>query len=279
MEPLKRAELCAKTACYVALLSAAPMAVAQDAASPGLLDEGGYLDAPNPDLVFTMRLGGQAASPYFGSDDIELSPDVGFRFDFVRFPNGLQYASGQSVGFGRGWGLRGSARYIPARESADYAELTGLNDLDWAWEFGLGAGYEAEDYRFYGVARYGILGHHAFVGELGADYIMRPAEGWTLTVGPRLTLGSDRYTDTYFGVSAAESVASGLAAYDPDGGLVEAGLEVSARYDFNDRWGMEGILTYNKFLGDAGDSPIVQQGSDDNIKFEIGLTRRISLDF
>ncbi|MEP3027007.1 MAG: MipA/OmpV family protein [Pseudoruegeria sp.] len=262
-----------------ALLAATTPVLAQEASDPGILDAGGYLDADNPDLVFSIRLGGQAARPYFGSDDIELGPDVGFRFDFVQFPNGLQYSSGNSVGFGQGWGLRGSARYIPERDSTEYSELAGLDDVDWAWELGLGAGYEAEDYRFYGVVRYGLIGHNAFVGEIGADYIVRPADGWTLTAGPRLLLGSGDYTDTYFGITGDESVSSGLAAYDPDGGLVEAGLEVSARYDFNERWGVEGILSYNKLLGDAADSPIVEQGSDEILRLEVGLTRRISLDF
>ncbi|MCT8159797.1 MipA/OmpV family protein [Pseudoruegeria sp. SHC-113] len=246
---------------------------------PGFLDEGGLLDAENPDFVFTLRLGAQAQSAYFGSDDIEWGPDAGFRFDFIRFPNGFEYGSGRAVGFREGLGLRGSVRYIPMRNTSDHAELTGLEDVDWAWEAGFGVGWEQRNYRLFADARYGVIGHHAFVGELGADVILRPAEGWTLTAGPRVTLGSDRYTSTYFGVTAAESAASGLAAFDPSGGAVEAGVELSARYDFNERWGMEGILSYKKFVGDAADSPIVLQGTDDYLKFEVGLTRRVSLDF
>ncbi|SLN16978.1 MltA-interacting protein precursor [Pseudoruegeria aquimaris] len=248
-------------------------------ADPGLFDEGGLLDANNPDLVFTLRLGAQAQSPYFGSDEIEWGPDVGFRFDFLRFPNGFEYGSGRAVGFREGLGLRGAVRYIPGRSASDHPELAGLDDIDWAWEFGLGVGYEQRNYRLFGDLRYGAIGHNSFVGELGADVILRPAEGWTITAGPRVTLGSDRYTDTYFGVSAAESGASGLPAYDPDGGAVEAGVELSARYAFNERWGVEGILSYSKFVGDAADSPIVLQGTDDYLKLEVGLTRRVSLDF
>lgn len=246
---------------------------------PGFLDDGGLLDSDTPDLVFTVRAGATAQSPYFGSDDIEWGPSGSFRFDYVRFPNGFEYGSGNAVGFREGLGLRGSVRYIPKRNSSDHVELTGLEDVDAAFEMGLGVGYEQRNYRVYADVRYGVIGHHSFVGDLGADVILRPAEGWTLTAGPRVTLGSDRYASTYFGVTPAESVSSGLAAFDASGGAMEAGLEVSARYDFNELWGVEGILTYTKFLGDAGDSPIVQQGDDNYLKFQIGFTRQVSLDF
>lgn len=253
---------------------------AQDVGDPpGYLDEGGLFDSENPDLVVRLRFGGQVNSAYFGSDEIETGPDAAIRFDYVRFPNGFEYGSGDSVGFRRGWGLRGSARFISARDPKDHAELVGLDKVDMSQEFGFGIGYEQPNFRGFADVRYGVIGHHSFVSELGADLIANPADGWTVTFGPRITLGSDSFTDTYFGVTPAEAAASNFAAYDPDGGLVEAGLEFSARYDFNDLWGMEGIVKWNRYLGDAANSPLVLGGSEDNIKIEVGVTRRISLDF
>lgn len=260
-------------------LLALPVVAQETEAKPGFFSEDGYLDAEQPDIIMRLRFGGQTSSAYFGSEDMVNSPDVAFRFDYIRFPNGFEYGSGQAVGFRRGWGLRGSARFIGARDPADYSELTGLKKVDWSQEFGLGIGYEEKAYRAFIDVRYGIIGHNSFVAELGADLISTPAEGWTMTLGPRLLLGSNRYMDTYFGVTADEAAASRYTEYNPYNGPVEAGLEFTARYDFNELWGLEAIVGWTRYMGDAADSPIVLGGSDENLKIEVGITRRISVDF
>ena len=129
-------------------------------------------------------------------------------------------------------------------------------------------------------ARYGVIGHHSWVGEVGADGIAYPIDGLTLTLGPRLDFGDRRFTDTYFGISAEESADSGLAAFDPGGGLYEAGVVFGARYLINDDWGVEGSAGWGRLMNDAADSPIVTEGgSEDQYDVRVGLTRRISLDF
>ncbi|MEH6834397.1 MULTISPECIES: MipA/OmpV family protein [Falsihalocynthiibacter] len=252
-------------------------AVAQETLS--VFDENGYLDSADPDMVIGIRLGAQRESAYFGSSDLENGPGGSVRFDYVRFPNGFEYGSGQTVGYRTGWGLRGSARFIGERNSADYPELAGLSDVDWTQEFGFGVGYEEKHFRGFADVRYGFFGHQSFVGEAGFDVIATPAEGWTLTLGPRLLIGSDKYTQTYFGVTADEPAASQYSEYDPNGGLVSAGVVLGARYDFNERWGIEAVAGYSRFVGDAGNSPIVLGGSDESLKIEVGITRRISVDF
>ncbi|WP_380054969.1 MipA/OmpV family protein [Falsihalocynthiibacter sp. SS001] len=263
---------------YLCLLGAAFPASAQNT-QPGIFDENGFLDAPQPDIVMQIRYGAQVQSPYFGSDDLEVGPDIGFRFDYVRFPGGFEYGSGQSVGFRRGWGLRGSIRYIGERSSEDYSELTGLDTIDRTFEFGLGIGYEQETYRAFADVRYGFFGHESFVAELGADLITTPAKDWTLTFGPRILVGSDKYMDTYFGITPDEAAASNYSEYDAGAGLAEVGLELTARYQLDELWGFEAIVAWSKFVGDAADSPIVYGGSDENLKIEIGVTRRIGIDF
>ncbi len=73
--------------------------------------------------------------------------------------------------------------------------------------------------------------------------------------------------------------ASGLDQYSANGGLLATGLEVGARYLFNERWGVEGAIGYDRLVNDAADSPITGQGSADQYTARIGITRRISLDF
>lgn len=232
-----------------------------------------------PDLVFTLRGGVATAPDYFGSSDYTLAPDLGFSLDYLAL-GPLNF--GSSDGSSReGLGLRGSFRFVDERSAADNGELAGLDDVDATYELGLGLGYTTYNFEAFADLRYGVAGHEALVGELGADMKMHPSDRLTLSAGPRVLLGTDDYAETYFGVSGPEAVASAgrFPAYDAEGGIVSAGVEVGARYDLNEDWGVEGAVTYDRFVGDAADSPIVEQGDRDQYGLRIGVTRRITLDF
>lgn len=230
-------------------------------------------------VVMTVR-GGISVSPsYFGSDDYKLAPDAGVRFDFASLPGGFQWGSASpgAAGTRSGWDVRGSARYVGGRDAT--GALAGLGDIDPTFEAGLGLGYEQRNYRVFTDVRYGIVGTNAWTGEVGADGIVRPAEGLTLSLGPRLAFGDSRFAKTYFGVSEAQSATSGLETYDASGGLYSAGIEVGARYMVGSRWGVEGAASWNRLVGSASDSPIPEAGSQDQLKLRLGITRSLSLDF
>ena len=272
-------------ACAVACAAAAGPVAAQTGTSPAPMPprlttgEGGIFDASDPDIVLTVRGGVQVSPAYFGSDEYEFGPDVAARLDYIRFPNGFEFGSGRTVGFRTGWGLRGTVRYIGERDSSDHDEIKGLDDVDWSFEAGLGLGYEQRNYRVFTDVRYGFIGHNAWTGDVGADGIAYPMDGLTLTLGPRLGFGTDRFAETYFGISEAESEASGLEPFNAHGGLLSAGVELGARYLFNDRWGVEGGASWGRLLNDAANSPITEEGSADQYKVRLGITRSISLDF
>ncbi len=233
---------------------------------------------PKPRLVFTLR-GGVAVTPdYFGSSSSTAAPDFGFQLHYLRL-FGREIGTYERGNPRYGLALRGSFRYIPKRDADDSPELTGLGKVDTSLEIGGGIGYTARNVEAFADLRYGAIGHNTFVAELGADGVVHPTENLRLSLGPRVLFGTDRYAQTYFGVSGTESVASGLPAYDPSGGLVSAGLEAGAHYDFTDKWGIEGAVTWDRLTGDAADSPIVEQGDRDQYGARIGITRRINLNF
>jgi outer membrane scaffolding protein for murein synthesis (MipA/OmpV family) len=220
---------------------------------------------------FTLR-GGIAAEPeYFGSEDYRFGPDVGF--------SNFRLRMGQPDP--SGFGISGSFRYIPGRSSDDFPELQGLDDVEQAIELGFGVRYIAPAVEAFADLRYGVTGHDAIVGELGADAVFRPSDRFTVRVGPRVLVGSDDYAETYFGVSAAESLASGgdFAAFEAEGGALTAGVELGMTYEINESWGIDSAVTYNQFLGSAADSPIVRQGSEDSLSVRVGVTRNISFGF
>lgn len=244
---------------------------------PGLITGEGVIDSKTPDLIMTVRGGVRFSPAYLGSSQGTVGPDAGFRFDYINFPGGFTVGSNQAIGFKEGFGLRGSARYLTRRDSNDYAEIRGLDNIPFSLETGLGLGYETRDYRVFGVMRYGIIGHNTWVGELGADAISYPIKGLTLALGPRIELGSNRFVNTYFGISPEESANSGLSAWDTEGGIYGAGMEVSARYQFNEQWGVEGLARWSHLMNSAGSSPVTSESEQYRIRFD--LTRRISLDF
>lgn len=265
----------------IGVLFGAPGSLAQEqreAVRPGLLAAGGYLDHPDPDVVLTLGAGLTYRTAYPGSSEFRPGPTALFLPDYIRFKNGFEFGSGRAVGFREGFGVRGAFRLISKRSSKDYPELTGLKDLDWSAELGLGLGFEQRSYRVFSDLRYGFVGHNGWVGQFGADVISRPVQGLTLTLGPRLDFGDDKFMDTYFGISRKEAANSQFSAYEAGGGLTSAGIEAAVIYQINQRWGIRGKIVWNRLQADAAGSPITQFGSADQYKVQLDFTRRISID-
>jgi outer membrane scaffolding protein for murein synthesis (MipA/OmpV family) len=254
-----------------ALAAMAAPAVAQD--GPGISAASG------PGIGVTFGLGASIKPDYFGSDDYGIGPSANARIDYIRLPGGFEIGTGRAAGFVEGFGLRGSARYLGKRDDDDNSELDGMDDVDATLELGLGLGYDTANWRAYGVARYGFFGHEAFVGQIGADAIYRPTEQLIVNIGPRFDFGTGKFMETYFGVTAEEAQDSQFAEYDASGGLYSVGIELRARYQFTDAWGVEGTARYGRLVNDAYDSPIVEEGSPDQFGFGLLLTRSISMDF
>ncbi|WP_417809402.1 MipA/OmpV family protein [Thioclava sp.] len=233
-----------------------------------------------PDLIFRLGAGVSYGPSYFGSDSSEAGPTGSFSLQFLRAPGGKSV--GSETGEPRyGFAPRASFRVIGKRSAKDHPELTGMKDVPLSVEVGFGLGYASQNFEAFGNLRYGAIGHEAWVGELGADLVLHPSDRLTLKAGPRVVVGSNKYNDTYFGVTAAESVASAgaLAAYNPGSGVVSAGIEVGATYALNDTWSINGAVRYDRFQSDAKDSPIVAQGSADQVRVIIGASRLFSFNF
>ncbi len=229
-----------------------------------------------PGAVFTLRGGVASAPDYFGSDDTTAAPDIGFSFHGLTLKNGRSFGDSDPWNDTLGFGMGGSLRYIPERDSSDHGALRGMDDIDAAVELGFGVSFTGRTYELFADVRRGFGGHDSWVGEAGMDMIARPDERWKLTLGPRLFWGSDDYADTYFGVDADEATAT-RGAFDADGGLLSAGIEMGAQYKLNDDWGVEGAVTWENYRNDALDSPIVDDADQWTVR--LGVTRVMRLRF
>jgi outer membrane protein len=71
------------------------------------------------------------------------------------------------------------------------------------------------------------------------------------------TYASGRYNATYFGIDANNAARSGFSTYDADGGIKDIGFSVNAAYQWDEHWGITGMIGVTQLVGDAADSPIV----------------------
>lgn len=230
-------------------------------------------------LAFSFGGGLNSRPSYFGSDSVEAGPSLSFDVDALRL--GPISFGGSNV-VEEGFGFRGSLRYIPERTSDDDEELAGLEDIDAAFELGGGLSFARPWYEAFAVARYGIGGSNALVGELGMDFIARPSDRLSLRAGPRVFVGSDDFAATYFGVTeeeAAASVSAGTAftTYDATGGVLSSGIELGAGYRLTDAWGVDASVNFQRLLGDAEDSPITIE--DNQVSATVEVTRRFDFRF
>jgi outer membrane scaffolding protein for murein synthesis (MipA/OmpV family) len=225
----------------------------------------------------TIGLGAEAVPDYFGASGMHIAPTGAFTIQRLVLPGGFGIGSESALPTDPGFGPRGAFRFIPARSASDYSELEGLGDIDYAVEVGLGLFQITERTRIYGEVRRGFGGHTGWVAEAGIDGILRPTEQLVLTAGPRADWGDGTFVDTYFGVTPSEAAESQYAAYSPDGGLVSLGVELNARYDFQNGWGLHGTLGWRRLQGDAASSPITEEGSEDQFGARLIVTRTFSL--
>ena len=261
-----------------AALSALPLL----AAAPAFAHEEEAQGRPYDPNSLTIGLGGAYVPSYDGSDDYILTP-VGLAF-------------GKVSGFG--FATRGTALYvdlIPDKPDAavdfDFgplanvrldrtnrikdARVRALGEFDTAIELGAWAGLRKN-----GVFHeYDSLGARIAwqkdVTDTHDGTILTPAIEYSSPLSTRTLVSlslqaehvSDRYARTYYSIGPAGSLASGLAAFNADGGwkswrttlLLGQALTGDLR---NPKLSLFGGVGYSRLLGDIARSPIVRVAGD-----------------
>lgn len=214
-----------------------------------------------------LGLGVQANPSYPGADDSSVSPW------FI----GRNLSFGDGDGVKNGFSLRPSFALVGEREASDDAALEGLNEIERAYEVGVRLNYVNGPVTAYASMRRGFNGHEGLTGEVGMDYRTVLSDRVSLWSGVELGFANSKYTNTYFGVSPEEANDSIYSSYDAGGGLTSAAIKFQAAYAVNDKTALLGEVSYGKLLGDAADSPIVQEEWQPSLK--LGVVRRFSFGF
>lgn len=265
-----------------AALSFAALALTGPAAAQGADPEG-----------WSVTLGGGAlyAPTYEGDDGSRLSllPSIEVAYDddfFASVQNGAGYRVINTETFRAGpigriaFSRDEDGQQVFAIGGDDTADLRGLGDVDASFEVGGFVEYDIGGLTLSAEARQAVSGHQGWVADIGASWSGRSMlSGRPLlwSAGPRARLVGDEYSEAYFGVTSAQSGASGLPAYESGGGLHTYGLgaAVVAPLSRDGRTALVFVAGYDMLTGDAGDSPLVQlRGSEEQASIGLFLVRR-----
>jgi outer membrane protein len=234
-------------------------------------------DAANHQYVMDLGAGVMAQSRYPGSDETIFVPYPLIAVSKFFLPG---YGQIDADGKTERLSIYPSFNYIGKRNASDSNELEGLKDVDWSLEAGLGISYRYDWIRGFAEVRQGFNGYSGQVAQFGIDFIASPVEDLDLRFGPRAGWGSQNYMDTYFGISAKEAADSPLydKSYKASAGFNTVGLAGSATYALTDDWKLHAIAGWDRLVGDAGNSPIVKEGSSNQYYAGAGLTYRFAFD-
>ncbi|PZF76402.1 MipA/OmpV family protein [Aestuariivirga litoralis] len=234
-------------------------------------------DVSGHQYVMDLGAGVMAQPRYPGSDETIFVPYPLIAVSKFFVPG---YGQIDAENDTRNFAIYPSFNYIGKRNSADSNELKGLKDVDWALEAGIGLSARYDWIRGFVEVRQGFNGYSGQVAQFGLDVIASPTEDLEVRFGPRAGWGSQSYMDTYFGINASEAAASPLydQAYHADAGFNTVGLAGSATYNLTDDWKLHALVGWDRLVGDAGNSPIVEEGSVNQYYAGTGLTYRFAFD-
>lgn len=231
-------------------------------------------DATASKWSVVVGAGGGYAPDYEGSDDYEIQPIpfVSIVYDDFVFINGTSL--GLNLLNYEGFKAGPIARYGFGRDEDDNNALDGLGDVDDSIELGGFVNYEI------GIWSAGLTvvqdvggGHEGLVAEASTGISAPLADNLKSSLEGSATWASSDYMETYFGISPRQSARSGLQRYEADAGFKDVAVTLGLDYMFTESLGLSGRAQYKRLLGDAADSPIVDdKGSADQFFGGLFLT-------
>lgn len=239
-----------------------PLAEWQYAAGVALIPY--FTDEP-PQWQVDLGFGAGLQPRYEGSSEYAV---VGGPMFSVRYRDLAFFSLGEGLGVNllKGKGYRAGTALVfdlGRRELEHRPELAGLGNIDPAPELKLFAEYVLFPVVLRANLRRAVGGHEGWIGDLGAYMPVAGSRTFFVLVGPGLSLADGDYMQSHFGIDAQQAAASaaGYPVYTPGGGLKCARFGSNLTWFFAEHWFLQGVLAYERLLGDAGHSPIVQARS------------------
>ena len=161
--------------------------------------------------------------------------------------------------------------YRFGRDDVENDQVDDLQDVDGTFEVGAFVGVEmdvADGPAVWGAGLEGLQGtgggHSGFLATFELFYRTPLSDRWSFKLTGDSTWASEDYMEAFFGIDADDSARSGLSTYDADAGIKDVGLTADINYRIDQNWGVGLIAGYKRLVGDAADSPVVDDVGDPN---------------
>ena len=218
--------------------------------------------SPPPADAWAINLGiGAGYVPdYLGSDDYEgtILPLVDIEWRRAYF---ISTQRGIGTHFIREGNLRigGRLTYDRGREASDNILLNGLEEIDPSVEAGLFLLNYSGPWRFFADVRRGVTdGHEGTLVSGGVAMGGRFSERASLICGGGATWMDGTYAEAYFGVPA-NRVTALRPFFTPESGFRDVDGYMHLIYNFTQQVYLSLDTRVTLFVGDANDSPLVEQ--------------------
>ncbi len=205
--------------------------------------------------------GGAVVEPrYEGSKHYILNP---IPFVAIRYDNLLSVGIDGirwNVIHANGFHIGPLLSYSGGRVAGDDELLRNLDDVQGSINAGAFATYRLGHFEFLAQAQQAVLHeHNGLFGKIGATY-QEPfplfGRKAVLELGPQIEFANRQYENTWFGITPAESMRSGLREYSPGAGVKDVGVQSSLTLQYSQHILFRGVFNIKELVGDAADSPL-----------------------
>jgi len=93
-------------------------------------------------------------------------------------------------------------------------------------------------------------------GDVGGGWEQKVAESTTLTIGGGLSFASDRYMQSFYGVSEEQAARTGYRVYEPKAGLRDVAGYINLRHDIGQEWTVLSGFNATRLVGPPVHSPL-----------------------
>ncbi len=250
----------------MALLPAgAAMAQAQD----GFFSE--LLELVPSGTQMVLGAGPEIGPDYVGSNEYEIEPDIVF---FIRlgdaFTVGNDGAALNILGL-KGFQFGPVVGTTGGRNETKNPDLAGLGSFGTSLDLGVFAKVNVADY-FTARLRY----YHAVIGgnnggllDLRLSKLLYQKDNLSIVMAVRGSWVQGNRARQFFGISAEQSLSSGLPEFAPGGSFQDLRIDLGGRWEFTDNWSLNGFTRYSRLIGGIADSPIVNPLGSRN-QFTVG---------
>src|SRR5690242_21457882 len=243
-------------------------ALAQQAALPSQIEAPVEADVPTTasGLQISLGIGAAYLPDYEGSNDYKPTPLWSLRVGNLYGPETYVSLVGTTLRSNlvpsEHWRLGFTAHFVKDYDDVEDDKVKNISSTEKALLVGGTVGYDF----LAGLRQDLALEFDGLADALhGNGYTLTPRLRFRTPVSEKLlfeasasgTYASGDYMENFFGVTPGDAKRSGLHVYDANSGFKDVAFSASLTYALTEHWSLTGLGSFERLLGDAADSPIV----------------------